>query len=261
MSKVPEVDALLELAKSSVTQAGERLLDRAAPGDSDYVHSPDLQREIKSIADAVMEKEILQVLAGAGLPILSEEAGYVASQQKSHYWFIVDPLDGTFNFVKGLGPSAISVALWENQTPIFGVIFNLLERELVWGGNGLGAFIGERRITVSNTSSQSQASICTGFPVRFDTESEGNMQHFWRMVKPYAKVRMLGSAAASLQHVAQGSADVYSESSIMLWDVAAGIAIVEGAGGKCMMEEAGEAWCYDVFASNPAMFMCRRGNV
>jgi myo-inositol-1(or 4)-monophosphatase len=97
--------------------------------------------------------------------------------------------------------------------------------------------------------------------VRFDTESEDNMRHFWRMVKPYAKVRMLGSAAASLQHVAQGSADVYSESRIMLWDVAAGIAIVEGAGGKCMMEKAGEAWCYDVFASNPAMLMHHWGNV
>ena len=58
------------------------------------------------------------------------------------------------------------------------------------------------------------------------------MQGFWRMVKPYAKVRMFGSAAASLLHVARGSADAYAESRIMLWDVAAGIAIVQGAGGR-----------------------------
>jgi len=250
---VRELEPILELAKTSVTRAGKRLLDQVTPGDSDYILSLDNQREIKAVADKVMEEEIVRVLAGAGLPILSEESGYGASAQQSRYWFIVDPLDGTFNFVKGLGPSAISVALWENQTPIFGVIYSLMERQLVWGGSGLGAFAGNRRITVSDTSIQSHASICTGFPVRFDVDSEAAMQRFWRMVKPYAKVRMLGSAAASLLHVARGSADVYSESRIMLWDVAAGIAIVEGAGGKCVMERSGDAWCYDVFASNRAL--------
>jgi myo-inositol-1(or 4)-monophosphatase len=65
---------------------------------------------------------------------------------------------------------------------------------------------------------------------------------------------MFGSAAVSLLHVARGSADVYSESSIMLWDVAAGIAIVQGAGGGYVMKQAGEEeWCYEVFASNPAL--------
>jgi myo-inositol-1(or 4)-monophosphatase len=250
---MPELDVLLELAKSSVTQAARRLLDQVSPADSHYLHSPDLQREIKAAADTVMEKEVLQMLAGAGLPVLSEESGYAAAQQKSKYWFIVDPLDGTFNFVKGLGPSAISVALWENETPIFGVIYSLMERELAWGGRGLGAFVGGRRIAVSDTSNQSRASICTGFPVRFDIDGEDAKQSFWRMVQPYAKVRMLGSAAASLLHVARGSADVYSESRIMLWDVAAGIAIVEGAGGKCVMQRIGDAWCYEVFASNPAL--------
>jgi myo-inositol-1(or 4)-monophosphatase len=61
-------------------------------------------------------------------------------QQKSEYWFIVDPLDGTFNYVKGLGPCAVSIALWQDQKPIFGVICNLLEKQLILGGKGLGAF-------------------------------------------------------------------------------------------------------------------------
>ncbi len=104
--------------------------------------SPDNPREIKAAADKVMEDAIVEVLAGAALPILSEERGYVASQRPSSYWFVVDPLDGTFNFVKGLGPSAISVALWADQTPIFGVIYSLEERQLFWGGSGLGAFCG-----------------------------------------------------------------------------------------------------------------------
>jgi myo-inositol-1(or 4)-monophosphatase len=254
---MPELDELLDLAKTAVMLAGRRLLDEAAPQDTSYIHAPNQRREIKAGADAVMETEVLRGLAGARLSILSEESGYVASQPGGRYWFIVDPLDGTFNYVKGLGPSAISVALWEDQTPIFGVIYSLMERQLFWGGKGLGAFSGTTRISVSGTSNQSEASICTGFPVRLDVESAPVMQRFWRTVKPYAKVRMFGSAAVSLLRVAQGSADVYSESRIMLWDVAAGIAIVQGAGGEYVMEKAGDAWCYDVFASNPALLACR----
>jgi myo-inositol-1(or 4)-monophosphatase len=248
-----ELDALLDLVKSTVSRAANRLLDQMVPADVQYVHSPEHRREIKAIADTAMEQEILAGLAGAQLSILSEESGYIASPQNSPRRFIVDPLDGTFNFVKGLGPSAISVALWDDERPLFGVIYHLTERQLAWGGRGIGAFIDGRRISVSDMSDPSLASICTGFPVRLDMESEPNMHDFWRMVKPYAKVRMLGCAAASLVHVAQGAADLYAESSIMLWDVAAGVAIVEGAGGQCVMNRSGAQWCYDVTAANPAL--------
>jgi len=248
-----ELGALLELVKSTVSRAANRLLDQMAPGDMHYVHSLEHRREIKAIADTATEQEILAGLAGAQLSILSEESGYIASPQNTPRYFIVDPLDGTFNFVKGLGPCAISVALWEDERPVFGVIYRLTERQLAWGGRGIGAFIDGRSISVSDTSEPSLASICTGFPVRLDMESEPNMYGFWRTVKPYAKVRMLGSAAASLLHVAQGAADLYAESSIMLWDVAAGVAIVEGAGGQCVMNRSGAEWCYDVLAANPAL--------
>jgi myo-inositol-1(or 4)-monophosphatase len=253
MSNIPEFSALLELAKTAATQAGTRLLDQMRPDDKCYVCSADHRREIKAMADTVVEKEILQVLVASGLPVLSEESGYISAEKKSTYWFIVDPLDGTFNFVKGLGPSAISIALWEDQKPVFGVIYSLMERQLVWGGRGMGAYADGQRISVSDTTDQSHASLCTGFPVRFDVDSERAMQNFWRLVRPYAKVRMLGSAAASLLHVAKGSADVYSEQSIMLWDVAAGLAIVEGAGGVSVIKRADSIWCYSVFASNHSL--------
>jgi myo-inositol-1(or 4)-monophosphatase len=250
---MPEFDALLDLVRSTVSRAANRLLNQMAPGDVRYVHSPEYQREIKAIADSVMEQEILAGLAAARLSILSEESGYTGSAQTTPRWFIVDPLDGTFNFVKGLGPSAISVALWEHDRPLFGVIYSLAERQLVWGGRGIGAFIDGRRISVSETSDPSLASICTGFPVRLDMHSELAMRGFWRMVKPYAKVRMLGSAAASLVQVARGAADLYAESNIMLWDIAAGVAIVEGAGGQYAINSSGPQWCYDVSAANSAL--------
>ena len=228
---MPEVSAVLELCKSAATQAGLRLLQRAHPTDKSYTYSSELPKEIKAIADTVLEEEILRALVPTGIPILSEEAGRLAGQEVARQLLVVDPLDGTFNFVKGLGPSAVSIALWEGNKPVFGVIYNLANRHLVWGAR-LGSYSNGRRISVSETTDRSKASICTGFPVRFDATSALAMQKFGRLVSLFAKVRMLGSAAVSLLHVADGSADVYAEKNIMLWDVAAGLAIVEGAGGS-----------------------------
>lgn len=245
-----EVGALLDLAKSAAVRAGTQLLESVDAVDRSYVHSAKLPREVKAAADLALERDILGALADSQLAVLSEESGYIPSPQPSNRWFIVDPLDGTFNFVKGLGPCAVSIALWEDQTPIFGVIYDLVGGQLAWGGAGMGAFIDGRPISISDTSTLAMASICTGFPVRFDIESDQSMRYFWRLVSPFAKVRMIGSAAVALLHVARGSADVYLEKSIMLWDVAAGIAIVQGAGGAAAYRRNEGEWSYDVIASN-----------
>ncbi len=251
---MPRVNDLLELSKSIAGQAGLRLLSFTDEHKS-YGHSRDLTKEIKAVADTVLERDILQALLPAGLPILSEESGNIPAPDDSGYRFVVDPLDGTFNFVKGLGPSAVSIALWREQTPVFGVICCVPERQLFWGGAGIGSFADGKPISVSTTSSPAQASICTGFPVRFDVTSDAAMQIFWRTVKPYAKVRMIGAAAASLLYVARGSADAYVERNIMLWDVAAGIAIVEGAGGKVRCDPGTVEYSLDVHASNGILSM------
>ena len=245
-----DLNELLELSKLIASQAGQKLLDSYTPSHKEYIHCSELPKEIKAGADAFMEKYILQELTATGLPVLSEESGYIQGQHESQYMFIIDPLDGTFNFVKDLGPCAVSIALWHDNKPIFGVIYNLVEKKLYWGGEGLGAYCDDESISASNTSKTEQASICTGFPVRFDVGNDSVMQKFWRLIKPYAKVRMLGSAAVSLLNVAKGSADVYSEQNIMLWDVAAGIAIVEGAGGVINSLPSTIKYSLDVFASN-----------
>ena len=247
---MPESLELLELSKSIALRAGQRLLDADRPDYNEYVHCQDNPREVKALADTVMEKDILDALIPTGLPILSEESGYISGQPGAEYIFIVDPLDGTFNFVKGLGPSAVSIALWKNQRPVFGVIYSLLDRKLAWGGAGMGSYCDDQRLSVSSTSIIAKASICTGFPARLDVQNEIAMQNFLSIVKPFAKVRMLGSAAVSLLNVARGSADAYSEQDIMLWDVAAGIAIVEGAGGSTHFVGASTEHALNVYASN-----------
>jgi len=245
-----EFDELLDLSKHVATCAGRRLLDGSSHGDKSYAHCADNVREIKALADRVLEREILDALVPTGFSILSEECGYLSGQQTSNRWFIVDPLDGTFNYVKGLGPSAVSIALWEDQTPLFGVIYDLVERQLVWGGARLGAHAGDRRISVSDTSEPARASICTGFPARFDFANDRAFEHFRTTVSRYGKVRMLGSAAVSLVNVARGSADAYTEQNIMLWDVAAGIAIIQGAGGRVHWEAGTTRYSLNVYASN-----------
>jgi myo-inositol-1(or 4)-monophosphatase len=243
-------DDLLQLAKRTTAAAGARLAS-FADGERRYGHSAANAKEVKAIADTILEEDILRALAPAGLPILSEESGLIAGHGSSRYRFIVDPLDGTFNFVKGLGPSAVCVGLWEGEVPVFGVIYSLADRRLFWGGVQLGgAFADCERISVSTTTRLEHASLCTGFPARFEFSGNNAAGRFLASVGRYAKVRMLGSAAVSLLHVARGSADAYAEDNIMLWDVAAGVAIVEGAGGRVTLDRTDGDWCYRVLASN-----------
>lgn len=227
---MPPTDELLRLAKAVAQAAATRLLSLGDTHKS-YTHSAELTREIKALADRVLDDEIVAALRPTGVPILSEESGCSAPEHAGPYRFIVDPLDGTFNFVRTLGPCAVSIALWNLQQPVFGVVYNLTERQLYWGGPECGAFADDLPIAVSTITEQGRACLCTGFPARFEFDAEHARQDFWQRVTPYAKVRMIGSAAVALLHVARGSADAYFEKNIMLWDVAAGLAIVQGAGG------------------------------
>ena len=250
MSKILDLDGLLALSKSIASKAGSCALDRLSQHDKGYIHCLDFPKEVKSLADEILNREILDSLAPLGIPILSEESGYLFSNAPTDYHFIVDPLDGTYNFIKGLGPSAVSIALWRKKTPVFGVIYSFAGRELFWGGAGIGAFVDDKPVFVSNTETVSKASICTGFPVRFDTDDSQEMKMFWNIIAPFGKVRMIGSAAMSLMYLARGSADAYFEKNIMLWDVAAGIAIVEGAGGTSCVTQSSIEHSLNVFSSN-----------
>jgi len=252
MSGMLDVPKLLELAKSTAIRATACLRD-ASLDMRDYEHDEAHPREVKASADLILETEILELLAPEGLTILSEETGLLDGSHHPEYRFIIDPLDGTFNYVKQLGPSAVSIALWKQETPIFGVLSLLPEETLIWGGAGIGAFRDGVPISVSGTQDYSRASICTGFPVRFDMTSEKEFEKFWTMAGRFAKVRMIGSAATSLANVACGFADAYVEYGIMLWDVAAGLAIVEGAGGASRVTLGDATPSLNVIAANPQL--------
>lgn len=239
---------LLSLAKE-VVQAALQALAGMGAGVHVYRFADDLPREVKATADHVLDEEILRRLVPTGLPILSEESGKLAGTTNTGLQWVIDPLDGTVNFVRGLAPCAVSIALFQENTPVFGVIGEYPTRRLAWGGPSIGAFVEGRPVRVSTTSERNKAILCTGFPARFDFDGEAAM-HFMNRVSSYGKVRMLGAASLSLLHVAKGSADAYAEQEIMLWDVAAGLALVEGAGG-CISNSPGRyRHALNIFASN-----------
>ena len=193
-----EVSDLLVLAKSVAVNACSSVLEETEQEHMEFVFSNDQGKEVKALVDKKLEQYILKQLVPTGLSILTEESGYFPNKKDSKYRFIVDPLDGTFNFVKDLGPCAVSIALWEDKRPVFGVIFDLQKQQLFWGGEKFGSYCNEKKIEVSKVKLKEKASICTGFPVRFNVESSVVMNDFFELVRPYTKVRMLGSAAISL---------------------------------------------------------------
>lgn len=193
-------------------------------------------REIKLEADTMLEKELIKGLSHTGIAILSEETGYISGKLLPELLWVIDPLDGSYNFSRGLGPSMISVALWGANEPILGVLFNLVTKEMIFGGPRIGAHVGKKPVTVSDRTDRGQATLVTGFPSRFPIDDAKAVASFAEVLISFGKVRMIGSACASLALVATGSADVYAEHNIMFWDIAAGLAIVNGAGGTFELE-------------------------
>jgi len=240
---------LLALARETVRSALS-VLEACSAGERAYRFAEDIPREVKAAADRTVEDDILRRLAGTNHPVLSEESGEVAGTADQGLRWIIHPIDGTVNFVRRLAPCAVSIALWRGNSPVFGVIGEHPSGRLAWGGPGLGTFVDGRPVRVSTTKSRNRAILCTGFPSSFDFGNERATAHFLKVAGEFAKVRMLGTAALSLMHVAGGSADAYSEQDIMFWDVAAGLALVEGAGGSFQASPGSRENSLEVFASN-----------
>lgn len=244
-----DIEELLESTKSIVQKIAHKIINYSESDDLKAYHfDHNIDKEIKALADSVIEENLLSELKPLGIPILSEESGLIKSSE-SEYLFVVDPLDGTFNYVRNFGSSAISVALFKQDKPLFGVIYDIEKQLLYWGGSIYGAYCGETKINVSNSTILRQSLVCSGFPVRYNLDkiTEDNLLN---ILTSFAKVRMIGSAAISIANVAQGTSDAYFEKNIMLWDIAAGLAIVEGAGGSYFLIPTSEEYSFDVGVSN-----------
>lgn len=185
-----------------------------------------------SIADKKAESIIYDRLSEArpGYGFVMEEGGVVEGTDKSHRW-IVDPLDGTLNFLHGMPHFAVSIALEREGELVAGVVYNPATDEMFHAEKGRGAWLADRRLRVANRKHFDESVVATGMPF---VGKKGHAQFLKELhqVMPHAAgVRRMGSAALDLAWVAAGRYDSFWERNLKSWDIAAGIVLVKEAGG------------------------------
>ena len=215
---------------------------RAAHSAGDFIvrkinKLPDLKIEVKARNDFVTEvdreaevriiEELLKAYPGHG--ILAEESGVI--EGKDEYRWIIDPLDGTTNYLHGFPHYAVSIACEYRGRVEHGVIYDPIKQELFTASRGDGATLNNRRIRVTSLRTVEGALIGTGFPFKNPDQLEQFLKLFSAFFSSASDMRRAGSAALDLAYVAAGRLDGYWESGLNPWDVAAGSLIVREAGG------------------------------
>ena len=213
-----------ELAGESLMRDFARLasLPITEKGPSDLVSSADLDAQ-RRITD-----ELLARFPGYGF-LLEEEATPPAARVDAR--FIVDPLDGTTNFLRGIPHFAVSIALEMAGEIVVGVVFNPPMRELFWTEKGAGAWLGDRPIRVATPNALSRTVVGTGIPHLGRPDHAHFLASMAKMMPEVGGIRRLGSAALDLAYVAAGRFDMFWERGLSPWDVAAAQLLVTEAGG------------------------------
>ena len=191
-----------------------------APGD--FVSSADKRTE------KILIDEFQKAYPEHG--IITEETGIINKSNKNNRW-IIDPIDGTMNFLNGVPQFAISIGYEENQEIKCGVIFNPITNEMFIAEKGSGAFLNNSRIRVSNKKNLQDSLLVTGGPKQSSKIKDKIFSEYISVSKKVSNVRKFGSASLDLAYVASGRFDGYWQRELNYWDVAAGIIIVKEAGG------------------------------
>jgi len=181
-------------------------------------------------SDKRAEKIIISELEKSEYSILTEESGVIEKKDKNKRW-IIDPIDGTFNFLNGLPHFAISVAYEENGEIISGIIFDPIKNEMFSAEKGNGAYLNNSRIRVSSKRKIKDSLIVTGGPKQASKIKDKIFSEYINVSKHVSNVRKFGSAALDIAYVACGRFDGYWQRELNYWDIAAGIIILKEAGG------------------------------
>ena len=142
------IEKLLFLAKQAAILAYKKLQELDEANIRYYSISSEIPREFKSKADKIIESILIDELKHSDINILSEESGLLELSNNSALKFIIDPIDGTVNFLRQIANSAISIALFDNEVPIFGVLVSYPSGDIVWGGRDIGSFINGKELKV-----------------------------------------------------------------------------------------------------------------
>ncbi len=196
----------------------------------EYKGLNDLVSYVDKNAEIQLVENLAKLIPDAGF-ITEEET--VNSLGKTFTW-IIDPLDGTTNFIHGIPTFSISIALYEDNQPVIGVVYEINRSEMFYTYKGGPAFLNQKPIRVSQSKNLSQCLLATGFPYyQFDKQLQ-YIQLFTEIMQKCHGLRRMGSAAVDLAYVACGRFDAYFEYNLNAYDVAAGAFLVEQAGGKIL---------------------------
>jgi myo-inositol-1(or 4)-monophosphatase len=245
----PTVSVMIDAARA----AGRRLL-------RDFGEVENLQVSRKgpadfvSTADRMAEETIRERLEKArpGYGFLMEESGVVEGSDKTHR-FIVDPLDGTLNFLHGIPHFSVSIGLERDGELRAGVVFDVMRNELYWAETGEGAWIENRRLRVGVRRKLSDAVVTTGIPQLGVAGFDQFVDEMLRVRPEVAAIRRLGSAALDLAWVASGRFDGYWERGLSPWDLAAGFVLVREAGGVVIGLDKSDPTKGAFVAGNPSL--------
>lgn len=217
------MDAVRKAARPMARDFGEvQALQVSRKGPGDFVSAADLRAE-QALFEALMK-------ARPGYGFLGEERGMVEGTDKSHT-FIVDPIDGTTNFIHAMPHFAITVALEREGEIQAGVTFNPITNELFWAEKGKGAYLNDQRIRVSGRRDLADCLIGTGLPFIGRPGHGQTIKEVHAIGQRVAGIRRLGSAALDLAWTAAGRYDAFWERNLQPWDVATGLLLITEAGG------------------------------
>lgn len=190
------------------------------------------EADVVTVADRECEALILDRIRSRypSHSILSEESGEDLNSESDYRW-VIDPLDGTTNFSAGMPICAVSIGVEYKGETVVGVVYAPVLDELFTAVKGEGAFLNGRPVSVKHNGRLDRAVVSTGFPVDKDTNPDNNLDNVGRVLPRVRGLRRLGSAAVDICYVAAGVLDAYWEMNLHEWDVAAGLLILEEAGG------------------------------
>jgi myo-inositol-1(or 4)-monophosphatase len=222
------MEQYLEFAAGLAREAGMLLKHRINEEHViDYKGEINIVTEADKMSEALLISRIHQKYPQHD--ILTEESEGL--DRGSEFRWIIDPLDGTTNYAHGYPVFCVSIALEKNGAIGLGVIYNPMLDELFFSVSGQGAFLNDKKISVSKTTDMSKSLLATGFPYDIRESENNNINYFNGMARKAQAIRRAGSAALDMAYVAMGRFDGFWELKLMPWDTAAGALLISEAGG------------------------------
>lgn len=226
-----DIDKILEVAKDAAFEAG--VIHMQSFGKNKDIQYKGNEFDLVTNVDKSAEEKILSIIQ-ENFPehaILGEEGGNKGNPDSEYLW-IIDPLDGTTNYTHNFPHFASSVGVYYQGKSYVGVVYDAFKEEMFFAAKDKGAFLNARSINVTEADKLSKSLLATGFPYSREGIMEENLKYFKEFLHKAQAVRRPGAAALDLCYVACGRLDGFWELNLSPWDVAAGVCIIEEAGGK-----------------------------